>query len=228
MVGLLAWWAGSALAEEASFDVRLAGLKGGVLAYSATESGGSYKAQGSAQATGLAGQVFTAKVDVAANGGVRGNRYAPRGYVEHSQTKRGVRKARFTYKNGVPDVKKDPPDTNRQPYHANPVQQKGTVDPLTAAFAILRDRSDALVCDLDIQPYDGRERTHIRLSDPQRDGDTLLCQGRYSRISGFSDAEMARQVHWNFTVSYQWAGDVWQVHKVRVPTSYGVVSITRR
>lgn len=213
--------------ESASFDVSFAGIRAGTLAYEGSESGGTYQTRGSARATGLAGVVFDTQVDTAANGRVDGNRYRPSHYSEVTRDDDTVRR-RFTYSGGVPSISRTPPRDKPQRHAAPASAQTGTVDPMTAAFAILRDRSDALACTLDIAVFDGARRSQIALNRPRRDGDVLICEGRYSRVAGFSPDEMAERKVWPLEMRYSRNGDLWQVEQLTFPTSFGNARIRRR
>ncbi|RYH08544.1 DUF3108 domain-containing protein [Tropicimonas sp. IMCC6043] len=217
-----------ACAEDGQFSVSLSGIPAGVLAYSGSESGGRYTTRGEAASTGLARGLYPTQVTTVASGRVEGNRYTPEIYKESTTKKGETKTTAFRYLNGRPEITKNPPDTRRKSYHADPQGQAGTVDPMTAAYAILRDRPAGLACNLDISPYDGRERTRIRLSGGKREGDTLTCPGTYSRVAGFSDKDMAERVHWPFTVVYSILPDgTHRVSKVTVPTSLGKLRMTR-
>lgn len=218
-----------ASAEEGHFAVSVAGFGAGTIAYKGSESGGGYKASGQVASTGLARGLYPADISVAVSGNVKGNRYSPSVYTEKATKKGETKKATFRYSGGTPKVTKNPPDKRRKSHHADPSGQKGTVDPMTAAYAILRDRPSELACNLDISPYDGRERTRIRMKGGERKGDTLTCPGTYSRIAGFSPKEMKEKVHWPFTVIYKIKPDgTHRVQEVIVPTTLGKVRMRRK
>ncbi|MDV7145461.1 DUF3108 domain-containing protein [Tropicimonas sp. TH_r6] len=218
-----------ATAEQGRFSVSVAGFGAGTIAYSGSESGGRYKANGQVASSGLARGLYPANITVAVNGSVSGNRYAPATYSEKTVKRGKTKTGTFRFSGGTPRVTKNPPDKNRKSYHANASGQKGTVDPMTAAFAILRDRPADLACNLDISPYDGRERTRIRMDGGTRKGNTLTCPGTYSRVAGFSPKDMAEKVHWPFTVIYKIQSDgTHRVTEVVVPTTLGKVRMRRR
>lgn len=220
--------AAPAVAEQASFSVSVTGIPAGSLALRGSESGNRYKVQGQVRSSGIARGLYPAEVTAAASGQVRGNSYSPSSYSEESSVRGTTKTKRITYSGGVPNVTSVPADTRRKPYHAAPRRQGGTVDPLTIAYAILRDRPAGLACNLDLQPYDGRERTRIRMSGGTREGDTLVCPGIYTRVAGFSEDDM-RKADWPFTVTYEVAPDgTHRVEKVHVPTSMGPVVLRRR
>ena len=93
----------------------------------------------------------------------------------------------------------------------------------------MRDRPADLACNLDISPYDGRERTRIRLKGSTRSGDTVTCKGVYTRVAGFSPKDMAEKVNWPFTVIYKVKKDgTHRVQEVIVPTTLGKVRMRRK
>ncbi|SDL22192.1 DUF3108 domain-containing protein [Aliiruegeria lutimaris] len=219
----------AAAAEEGRFAVSIAGFGAGTISFQGSEANGRYEASGQVASKGLASRLYPAQISVAVRGGVSGNRYAPAHYKETAIRKGKTKHATFRYANATPEVTKNPPDKNRKSYHAEAKDQKGTVDPMTAAFAILRDRPADLACNLDISPFDGRERTRIRMRGGTRKGDQLTCPGTYSRIDGFSDREMAEKVHWPFSVVYTVLPDgTHRVTEVVVPTTLGKVRMQRR
>lgn len=219
---------GLVAAEQASYAVSVTGIPAGSLAYRASQSGSSYKVQGQVRSSGLARGLYPAQISAAAQGQVTGNEYSPSAYSEEATYRNDTETAKYRYAGGIPTITKDPPDTNRKDFHADPKDQRGTVDPLTIAYAILRDRPSELACNLDLQPYDGRERTRIRMSGGTRKGDTLTCPGTYTRIAGFSEKDM-RKADWTFTVTYSIESDgTHRVEKVHVPTSVGPVVLRRR
>jgi len=141
--------------DRQSFGVTVAGVNAGTLTLVSREAGGTYEVQGAAQSTGLVGAFARLRVDASAQGRVNGNRYAPSAYVERRTDRDGTATKRIRYRSGTPQVTEDPPDTDRKPYHAAAAGQRGTVDPLTILFALLRDRPRPLACALDLRLYDG-------------------------------------------------------------------------
>ncbi|WP_157973479.1 DUF3108 domain-containing protein [Tropicimonas sp. IMCC34043] len=227
---LLAFVAATAqAADQATYSISLAGFRLGTLSLRSDESAGTYKAQSQVRSTGLTRGLYPADITASVTGQVSGNTYNPQIYIDESKSRGETKRTRIRYVAGVPQIEKDPPDTRRRSWHANPEEQGGTVDMLTAGYAILRDQPEALACKLDVSPYDGRERTRIRMAGGTRDGDTLVCPGMYTRVAGFSPKEMAEKVNWPFTVTYRSIGDgMMRVEQVRLQTTLGRVTIDRR
>ncbi|WP_161556083.1 DUF3108 domain-containing protein [Mangrovicoccus ximenensis] len=227
LAGLLL--AGAAAAETGTFDLRLGPVRAGTLQYSAEARGGQYAAAGAVRSAGLAGLFLDSSVDAKSRGRVDGNRYRPQSFSSTTTEGGETERLAFRYAGGVPQVSRDP-ERKKPPKHAAPpAQQSGTVDPMTAAFAILRDRPAAEACDLRIDLYDGRRRADIRLvgGTPTADGG-LDCRGEYRRVAGFSQKELAEKPVWPFAVTYAPAGDALRVTELRVPTSFGNFRMVRR
>lgn len=221
--------AAPARSEEGRFAVSIAGLGAGFISYEGTEKAGRYTAAGAVAATGLARALYPARIATTATGRVEGNRYRPATYRARTQKRRESTDVTFRYANGTPQVSQTPPEKGRKSHHAAPADQRGTLDPMSSAFAILRDRPAALACNLDISYYDGRERSRIRLSGGKRDGGTLTCPGVYTRVAGFSAKDMAERVNWPFTVIYTILPDgTHRVTSLTIPTTSGKVRMTRR
>ena len=217
-----------AMAETGQFRVTVGPLTAGTLAYAGEDSGGRYAATGAVRASGLAGLFLDTRVDAAASGRVTGNAYRPERFDQTTVEDGAEVSSAFRYRDGVPTVTRTPPPRKPPKFAADPGKQGGTVDPMTAAYAILRDRPADLACDLAIQMFDGRRRADIRLVGGEAVPGGLSCRGEYRRVEGFSPEELAEKPVWPFTVSYRAAGGVLQVEEVRVPTTFGAVRIRRQ
>lgn len=219
--------AAMAAEESAAFAVSFGGIRAGVLAFRAEDTGDGYTVHGSARASGLLRALFDAEIDTVAQGTVSGNSYRPRIAREVTARPDDRRERRYAFDGaGVPRITDTPPRDAR-PGDAPAAAQAGTVDTTTAAYAILRDRPAPLACDLDLAIYDGRRRHRIVFDRPSADG--LTCAGTYSRVAGFSAAEMAERRDWPLTLTYARQSDgTLRVTRVDFPTSFGTARITRR
>ncbi|WP_240722843.1 DUF3108 domain-containing protein [Poseidonocella sp. HB161398] len=216
-------------AETGTFDLRLGPIRAGTLSYALEERGGRYAASGAMRSGGLAGLFLDTSVDAHARGRAEGNRYRPESFSSSTTEDGGTEELAFAYSGGTPKVTRTPERT-KTPKHAAPAsEQAGTVDPMTAAFAILRDRPADLACDLAIDLYDGRRRADIRLVGGQPTGDGgLECRGEYRRVAGFSPKELAEKPVWPFTVIYAPEDGTLRVTELRVPTTFGNFRMVRR
>lgn len=215
--------------ESAAYNVAFGGIRAGVIAFRAEEAGGRYTAHGSARASGLLGALFDAEVDTVAQGSVSANTYRPSVAREVTAGSDNRTEREYRYNGGgVPTVTRTP--AKAPPSNAAPAgQQAGTVDTTTAAWAILRDRPEALACKLDISIYDGRRRQRIELNRAEPTADGMTCTGQYTRVAGFSPKEMAEKTAWPLTMKYErQPNGMLRVEQLSFPTSFGRARITRR
>ncbi len=223
MAGL---WAAPVWADgstNAVFNLSIRGLNAGTLTVKGAEQAGRYSTTGILQSGGLVGLVARLKYTAAAQGRVRGARFQPSRYDENADT--GKRKSRtvMTYAGGVPRVVTGETGT------LNPASQTGTVDPQTAIYAAFRDVNADEVCKLDVQMFDGKRRSQVRLANPRAEGDMIRCDGEYRRLKGFSAREMAEKTRFPLNLFYtQTAEGRYRVEKVVTQTLYGNATLTRR
>jgi hypothetical protein len=92
----------------------------------------------------------------------------------------------MAYRKGVPQVKSYNPPREAKPYDVDPSTMGGTVDPLTALYATLRDVDKGTECQVSLKMFDGRRHSQITTSERQEAGEQVVCQGEYRRLAGFS------------------------------------------
>ncbi len=211
--------------KQYAFNINLLGIKAGELRYSVRHEGNNYSAAGKIFPTGLAAQFVNFAFDVSVSGRITKNGYAPIRYSEKSDNGRRQEEKYLTYTNGIARVKSP---KLPKPYWADPKDQKGTVDPMTAIMWTLSDKTQDDLCRQDIPIFDGARRVQITLSNRQdRDG-SATCDGVYRRIDGFSKSELEQGTTFPFTISYEKIGDFYQTKRFDVQSVRGRVSVTRQ
>jgi hypothetical protein len=170
------------------------------------------------------------RYDARVSGRVTNGRFTPVRYEEDADTGKRQSQSVMEYKAGVPQVKVYNPPKTPRPSDIDPATQGGTVDPLTAAFAALRDVAPEEACRLKLVLFDGRRRSQVVLADPQpTGGGGLACAGEYRRLEGFSDKEMAEKSRFPFRMTYAPLPDGrLRVVEVAMDTIYGKGRLTRR
>lgn len=215
--------------QSGTFDMSVAGIRAGTLRYEGGEAGGRYDVRGGVRSSGLIGAFFDVRIDTTAEGRVTGSRYRPGSYSEVFTDDEETVRRTFRYAAGVPRITRDPPRSKPPKHGAPAAEQAGTVDPMTAAWVILRDREASEVCTLDLPLYDGIRRTRLILDAALRAEDGLTCRGRYVRVAGFSPEQMAERRVWPVEIDYaRLEGGTLRVREVRFPTSFGAARLTRR
>ena len=218
--------------SSGTFDLDIRGFRAGILQFSGTTSGTGYTVTGKLESTGLAAMVRKIRYDAAASGRLSSGRWSPARYDEQADTGKRQSQSRMEYHGGIPtEMIKD--SREGRPNYVDPATQAGTVDPLTALYATLRDVSADQACNLKLVMFDGARRSQITLSAAETAGetagDTITCAGEYRRLAGFSDKEMAEKQRFPFRLTYGPAdGDMVRVVSVSMDSLYGRASLTRR
>lgn len=216
--------------DSAIFDLTLKGLHTGTLSVSGAIEGRSYAASGVLKSGGLVALVRKVRYDARARGTVVNGTFTPARYEEDADTGKRRSQSVMDYRGGVPQVKVYNPPKAPRPGDLDPATQGGTVDPLTAAYAALRDVAPEEACKLKLVMFDGRRRSQVVLTDPKpAAGGGLTCTGEYRRLEGFSAEEMAEKARFPFRMTYAPLPDGrLRVMEISMDTIYGKGRLTRR
>lgn len=220
--------AGADSSSSGTFDLAIKGFRAGVLQFNGTSNGSSYAVTGRLESTGLAAMIRKIRYDAKASGRFSGGRWTPLRYDEQADTGKRQSRSRLEYAGGIPSemIKQS---REGRPNYVDPATQGGTVDPLTALYATLRDVAAADACTLKLVMFDGARRSQITLAAAQTAGDTITCAGEYRRLAGFSDKEMAEKQRFPFELTYgPGEGGMVRVVGVTMDSLYGRASLTRR
>ncbi|MDR0809849.1 MAG: DUF3108 domain-containing protein [Gemmobacter sp.] len=228
---LAAGLAGAGRAEQAQFDFVLHGITAGNLTWNGTgEPGGAYAVRGTLKTTGLAAMLRKVHYEATAKGRITSKGvYTPSSYVENANTGRRQSQVRMVWKKGVPVIESYQPARAPRPYDIDPATQSGTVDPLTAMFAALRDVAPGQECKINLKMFDGRRASAVKLGAPKRQGDKVSCSGEYRRVAGFSPEDMTEKTRFPFTLTYAPADNgQMRVVEVAMDSLYGKARLVRR
>ncbi|MCP3968755.1 MAG: DUF3108 domain-containing protein [Rhodobacteraceae bacterium] len=218
-----------ARAGNDAFHLKISGLRVGAVYLTSHANTDSYAVSGVIQSTGLVAAVRQFSFRGSAAGRVQGARLQPEHYQETADTGRRSSDALIEYSAGVPRVihynstKEAGPDT------PDPATQGGTLDPLSAIWALLRDVPRGSACALDVAIFDGRRRSRIWMVPAGKADGLPVCKGRYERLRGFTAREVSRHRKFDFRLSYSDAGGgMLRVERVAFDSSYGTAAIVRR
>ncbi|WP_281967549.1 DUF3108 domain-containing protein [Roseovarius nanhaiticus] len=214
--------------SNVTYDVRLLGLPVGKMKFAARERGDAYAVTGLFSASGI-GRIADAGFRLSATGRIRNGALAPRRYDEKIDTGSRSSTAQLSYEGGVPRLTGGSvmAEVAADPGALNPAQQRGTVDPLTALWGVLRDRPAAGICRYDVVIFDGQRRSRLAMTGGGMTGSGATCTGAYTRLAGFSASEMKRQTVYPFTVTYTSQGGEMRAEALSVKSAYGTASMTR-
>ena len=217
-------WAGVAAAEEAVFDVTLAGVQVAEMTIASDLSDTRYGVRVMIRSDGLAGIVKRIRFEARAEGRIaKGGGFDPALYAEKADTGRRQSQVEIVYDDGVPKVITYTSPRPDGPELLDPAQQGGTLDPATAMIAGLRDLPAGRGCGVEHTVFDGRRRSAFSL-----DGDGVTCTGSYRRVAGYTPEEMAERTRFPLEVIYEPQGDGLRVIEASVQTIYGKVRLKRR
>lgn len=218
-------------AEEARFDLVLRGITAGSLSWTGEGTpGGSYSVAGRLKTSGLAAMLKRLRYDAQAKGQIttQGD-FQPASYTEDADTGRRQSQSQIAYAAGVPQVTHSKSDRKPRPWDIDAAGQAGTVDPLTAMFAALRDVTPGKECGLDLKVFDGRRASAVSTGAPSRQGDRVICAGEYRRVAGFSPDDMAEKTRFPFTLTYAPGPDgQMRVIEVAMDSLYGKARLVRQ
>lgn len=223
---------GGATASETQqrFDLSLAGLRVATVGLAVRQEGARYSARGTLRGRGVIGTL----VNLAFEGTVQGATTAdgallPERYVAVRGKGDKSREVVMRYAQGVPRaVTLTPPRKRVRPYDIAFADQRGTLDPISAAAALLPDRPAATACDRVIDIFDGTRRSRIFLGARQALDGGMRCAGVYERIAGYSPKSMREQTRFNFVLRYRAVGEVMQLMQIEMETEYGRALARRR
>ena len=215
--------------EVAQFDISIRGLSAATLSLGAAVEAKTYAANGTLKSSGVLGFFRKIRYDAQVAGRLSGKRFIPSRYVENADTGKRQSQAVMGYVAGTPQVKSYSPPRPPSEDGIDPRTQGGTVDPLTALYAVLRDLPASEACNLHIILFDGRRRSQVVLAPPDTKAENITCQGEYRRLDGFSAKDMAEKTRFPFFLTYGPAdGGMVHVTEILVDTLYGKGRMIRR
>jgi len=211
------------------FDLSIRGIRAGTLSFSGQATGGRYAVSGRLESAGLVGMVRQVRYDGQAEGSLRQGRFTPARYSEQADTGRRQSESVMEYRRGVPQVKVYNPPRKLGTDGIDPATQGGTVDPLTALFATLRDVAPGTECNQTLTMFDGKRRSQLVLGAASAVEGGIACPGEYRRLAGFSADDMAEKTRFPFTLRLvPGASGLMQVDEVTMESIYGNARLKRR
>ena len=215
-----------AASENATFDFYVSGISVGKMSLDTTQTPTSYTARSRIEAAGLIGMLLTFYYDGQSSGQIRADgTVVPGKFQARSKTPRTDRTSSIDWKNGAPARVSVNPPRKTSP---DASKQGGTLDPISAGFAILRDRPRDELCDKTLMVYDGSRVSRLRL-DPEVDaGDTITCAGNYARIEGEAHT-LSNQREFPFELVFSKQPDgMGRLERIETDTSFGRAVLERR
>jgi hypothetical protein len=225
LISLLAFPA-TAQSYEARFDFRVSGIRAGEVTISGEQTGERYAASAKVNTAGIVGAFANFYFDGASSGRLAANGLVvPAEFNSRSKSTRAERVTRIDWQGGTPvSVSVEPPRGSSP----DPASQSGTLDPVSASFAILRDVPVDEVCNKSVDVFDGSRRSRISLGMPQSTDGKLVCPGRFTRIEGEAH-DLSSDQDYGFTVVFApRSNGIAQLERIETRTNFGPAVLQRR
>jgi len=207
------------------FDVRLLGLRAGMVEIAANVTKTAYAARSRFQTAGVVGTLRSLRADISVQGKVTQGHLRPYDYAEAIDDGSRVTDVRVRFAPGAPRLISG--DTGSSAPAADTSRLGGAIDPLTLLYVALRDQPRDGLCQFRADVYDGHRHAVITLDRPRPEGETVVCNGAYRRVAGYSDSERAsRDVA--IAVTYAPAGGLMRAERVAFDTRLGPAVMDRR
>lgn len=220
--------ASPALAEafDAAFDFRIAGIKAGEIAMAGDATGDTYLARAEVRTTGLLGVFADFFYDGTSEGWVTASgRMVPETFTASSRSPRDDRETRIDWEEGTPVYVSVEPPRSTAP---EPSTQAGTLDPVSAGFALLRDGPRDEICAKAVDVFDGSRRSRITLGAPQDEDGQIICNGSYERLEGEENTFNSEAAYAFKLIFSEAGGNMARLERIETRTEYGGAALVRR
>lgn len=217
----------AAPAHADTFNLTLSGVHLGTATLSAKQSDGEYVAVSKVTPSMLVNAMTSYSFEGRASGWVdAAGKVTPGAFEADSSSPRATRRTEIEWEGDTPvRVSVDPP-RKRAP---DPARVIGALDPVSAAFALLRDAAPEKICDTSVDVYDGSRRSRLSIGKPAAaSGGGYSCSGTYARLEGEAHS-LSSQDSYPFTLSFVPAGDGRvRIERIETRTRFGPAVISRR
>lgn len=140
------------------FDVRFGGVKIGEMTVRGDETAEKYSAEGILRTTGLAGAVYNIEYRYSANGHVTGDRFLPDKFTALNRESGRVNSQIITYRSDKINSVQFWPEAQ---VGDDVIGQKGTLDPMTLIYVLMRPMDAQKPCGLVADLHDGKNRFRV-------------------------------------------------------------------
>lgn len=217
--------AAGAQARQAVFSLSIAGIPAGRLTLESEREGNAYSAAARVEATGLLGVLADFGYHGTSSGRIDAGTVVPDRFVADSRSPRGARHTEVDWKDGTPARVSVEPPRDTAP---DPAAQGGTLDPVSAGFALLGDTPPERLCNAAVDLYDGSRRSRLVLAEPVAEEGGYVCAGSYARVEG-EEHSMSDQRSFPFRLMFRPTGEgLVALDRIEAPTRFGQAVLERR
>lgn len=203
-VGLAAGLAATSAAARAPLDLDLTyvlsvtGLKIGQVDISVELDDAGYRGAARAETTGLAGWFAQALANTKSQGAVDASgKVAPESFNLVAETAKKTLTVDIAYEGDAPAKVTSDPAFRPKSYEADPAEQHGALDPVSAIVASIVSTSADGGCGRTIPVFDGRRRYDVVLGAPTGEGELegtpyVECSATVKRVAGYKAKAMEK------------------------------------
>jgi len=213
--------ASPALADQKNYRLIVAGFNAGVLAISDNSNRSRYNVAAKVKSRGMAAFFGRTTYAGEASGRIRNGRLLPSRYWGTVTSGSASSTVGLNYRNGVPTVTQFDPKPPPEYFTLDFSSQRGTVDILSSAYWVFRERPRDELCGLTYYGFDGIRRTEISLKDPYELKGRLVCEGTYKRIAGFTERAMRRGTVFPIKLTYTPGPNGFILEEIAAKTVFG-------
>ena len=215
--------------ERSYYGVSISGFPIGHVEFDASTEDGLYQVQGFMGSSGFFGFFIGTRYSGAVIGEIQKSTAAPRVFRGRFEARGKFAQVDMRYAKGQPsDIEHQPPRT-AQTYDVAASTTRGSVDPITALYLLLREVNARDICKFDQMVFDGVRLSRVSVSSAQDDEGNTVCNGVYRRIGGFSDEQLQEGTDYPFRLEYaEQASGKFQVTRFLATTDFGIAKATLR
>ena len=218
--------AGPIFAEQRNYKVSIGGFHAGILSISDSTNARSYKVAARVAYAGIAAFFGKTLYEGTTVGRIRAGRLIPTRYEGFTSTGDRSRTVTQVYRNGTPQVILYDPSPPPEAFTIDPFTQRGTVDILSSAYWVFRQRPLSELCDVTYYGFDGLRRTEIKLEAPTKRNGKVICEARYTRVAGFSERALKRGQVFPLTLTYVESEGGYVLEQIQARTVFGRARVT--
>lgn len=214
---------------EARFAMTILGVTAGHMDLSGRIENGRYSVTAQMRSTGLMRAVRSFAYRGASQGRFVQGQFRPERHEGRGSGGNRGSELEIAYRDGVPQILRYVSEREDGPDTPSPDSQRGTLDPLTTLFAVLRDVPGDALCGQQIAHFDGRRSSRIAMRPAPPEDGRRVCLGEYRRLQGYTPKELAERPRVAFRVEYSPRADgLWQVETLSFRSPYGPAALDRR
>ena len=216
-------------ATEETYDLYVGGFRAGEMTVSVDVSSGAYEVAAMFRTVGIVGFFTDQEIYAKVVGQTDGENFQPLRYISN-ETEDGERSlVEVEFHLEGPSKVSATPALRRKPWSIDPVEQTGTLDPLSAILLTFLPRDAKKACNSQIEAFDGRHRFAFRIGPLRTQGERLLCAGEYVRVAGYKPKTLKNRPSEGFTMELEPRDDgTFRVTRLVSDGTYGAVVIKLR